>query len=100
MKCFKNNRKSKLTLRAAFGPILTAIICSICVTNETALQGAIAYGEEMKKNWPKNKKANMVTLNVRSIPRHRGMRTVVCFSDTFACAHVRLDACARACLSL
>ena len=30
----------------------------------------------------------MVTLNVRSIPRHRGTRTVVRFSDAFACAHM------------
>ena len=37
----KQSKIEELTLRAAFGPILTAIICSICVGKETALQGAM-----------------------------------------------------------
>ena len=42
----------------------------------------------------------MVTLYVRSIPRHRGTRTVVRFSDAFACAHMCAWTRVRVCVCL
>ena len=37
----KQSKIEELMLRPVFGPILTAIIRSICLAKETALQGAM-----------------------------------------------------------